>query len=64
MGLMHDNALTCFECGHHEFIPEEHLIFHKSVRERFYTEDKEKPLPHLQKIIVYKCAQCGHELDK
>lgn len=64
MSLIHDNTLECFECGHHEFRSEERFIFHKTVRERFYAEDKEKPLPHLQKTIVYKCAKCSHELDK
>lgn len=64
MGLMHDNSLECFECGHHLFKAEEQYAFHKSVKERFYEHDKEKPLPHLQKMIIYKCARCGHELDK
>ena len=64
MGLLHDNMLECTECGHHEFIAEERLIFHKAVKERFYEHEKEKPLAHLQKIIVYKCAKCKHELDK
>lgn len=64
MGLIHDNNLTCKECGHHLFKAEEQFAFHKTVRARFYNEDKEKPLPHLEKMVVYKCAKCEHELDK
>ena len=64
MGLMHDNTLSCFECGHDTFRAEEQYKFHKTVRERFYLEDKEKPLPHLQKIIIYKCAHCGRVLNR
>jgi DNA-directed RNA polymerase subunit RPC12/RpoP len=64
MSLIHDDTLACVECGHNKFRAEEQFIFHRTVRERPYPTDKEKPLPHLAKMIVYKCAKCGFELDK
>lgn len=64
MGLIHNDALECQECGHNEFRSEERFIFHKRVRERVFDSDKEKPLPHMNKIIMYKCAKCHHELNR
>lgn len=64
MGLIHENTEDCTECGNNFFRAEEQFMFHKTVRERFYPHEKEKPLPHLEKVIIYKCAKCGHELNK
>lgn len=63
MGLMFDDTLNCPECGHHYFRTEEQYVFHRSVKPRLYPSDKEKPLPHLAKIIIYRCAKCGFRLD-
>lgn len=64
MPLIHDDALVCPECGYNLFRPEELVMLHKQVRERFYVSEKEHPLPYMQKVILYRCAKCGFTLDK
>ena len=64
VGLFSDNVLECTECGHQKFRVEEQVLLHKKVTERVFDTEKEHPLPHMQKWIVYHCARCGQELDK
>jgi uncharacterized Zn finger protein len=64
MGLIQDDTLECKSCGHDKFREDTQVVFHKRIKERVFEQDREKRLQHLQKIYVYKCSNCGQELDK
>lgn len=62
MPLIYDDTVNCSECGNNTFRAEEHLQFHKNVTPRDF--DRSNELPAINRIIVYVCTKCGHELDK
>lgn len=64
MGLIHDDVLECENCGHHEFLKEERLSFHKKIRARELDYQKNTELQSIGRRITYVCANCKHELDK
>jgi DNA-directed RNA polymerase subunit RPC12/RpoP len=61
MALINEEFIRCEKCGHPEFKAEEVMTLSKTLRPR---DNKKEALPALDKEINYKCAKCGHELNR